>query len=261
MTCVWRPDLGCLGDAWDNYDEDVQDRALLLATSSLQMLTYYRVGTCPITIRPCPAKPPCGCGWNPHVDAQGVWRNSCACQSVCQPLSEYKIPGPVGFIDELKIDGVSIDLDTGEWRLDDGHTLVWQGLGPSPLPETQDLNKPDTEVGTWSLTYSKSHAVSAEGRIAVAQLALEFANACVPKKKCALPRGVTSVVRSGVSFTIEAGLFPNGLTGIDSVDAYILKWAPIESPTRTATVFNPSAVSRNPRQTSGVPLRTGGGSL
>jgi hypothetical protein len=28
----------------------------MLATSSLQALTLYRVGTCPITIRPCPEK-------------------------------------------------------------------------------------------------------------------------------------------------------------------------------------------------------------
>jgi hypothetical protein len=64
---------------------------------------------------------------------------------------------------------------------------------------------------------------------------------------------VTSVVRNGVSFTIEAGLFPGGLTSIEIVDAFILKWAPAGSPTKSATVFNPRR--RSPRRTNTVPQR------
>lgn len=252
MTCVWEPDPACLGDSWDALTTEVQDRALMLASSSLQMLTYYRVGTCPITIRPCPTEPRCGCGWSPHI-RNGSWFNDCVHQSTCAPLSEVDIPGPVGYIDSLLIDGVDIDVTTGDWRLDDGHLLVWQGEGDSPIPSTQDLNKPDTAVGTWSITYSQSYPVLADGRLAVAYLAAEFAKACVPKAKCSLPRGVTSVVRNGVSFSIEAGLFPGGLTGIDIVDQFILKWAPAGSPTKNATVFDPS--KRPPRRTNSVPTR------
>jgi hypothetical protein len=230
----------------------------MLATSALQMLTYYRVGTCPITIRPCTTSRPCPCAWNPHVGTDGLWRNDCDHQTACAPLSEVDIPGPVGYIDSLLINGEAVDLSNGDWRLDNGHLLVWQGAGVSPLPSAQDLNKPDTGAnseGTWSITYSRSYPVLEDGRIAVAYLALEFAKACQPKKKCSLPRGVTSVVRNGVSFTVEAGLFPNGLTGIDIVDQYILKWAPAGSPTQNAVVFDP----RNPqgaRVTSSVPMRS-----
>lgn len=258
MTCTWTPDPACLGDEWNALDEDVKDRALMLATSSLQMLTYYRVGTCPITIRPCPKEPRCGCGWNPHI-RDGFWYNDCPCRTQCAPLSEVDIPGPVGYIDSILVDGVELDLWNGDFRLDDGHLLVWQGSGASPFPETQDLNKPDSEPGTWSITYSKSYPVLEDGRIAVAYLAMEFAKACKPKGKCSLPRGVTSVVRNGVSFTIEAGLFPGGLTGIEIVDQYILKWAPAGSPTRTATVFDPTA--NKPRRTSSVPARAPLGSV
>jgi len=257
MTCTWEPDPACLGDAWDALTPEAQGRALMLASSSLQMLTYYRVGTCPITIRPCPTEPRCGCGWSPHI-RDGQWFNDCPCETVCLPLSEVDIPGPVGYIDSLLIDGVEIDITNGDWRLDDGHLLVWQGVGTSPIPSTQDLNKPDTEVGTWSITYSRSYPVLADGRLAVAYLALEFAKACQPKAKCSLPRGVTSVVRNGVSFTVEAGLFPGGLTGIDIVDQYILKWAPAGAPTKTASVFDPK--QRLPRRTSSVPIRVVGSS-
>lgn len=259
MTCVWEPDPACLTDAWAALDPEEQERSLILATSSLQMLTYYRVGTCPVTIRPCPSEPRCGCGWNPHT-RDGQWYNDCPCETRCAPLSEIDLPGPVGYIDELRVDGVALDLSTGDWRLDDGHLLVWQGAGTSPIPETQNLNRPDTEPGTWSITYSQSYPVLADGRLAVALLAMEFAKACAPKGKCSLPRGVTSVVRNGVSFSVEAGLFPNGLTGIDIVDQYILKWAPAGSPTRPATVFDPRQLKGNraPRRTNSIPLRTVG---
>lgn len=267
MTCTWEPDAACLTTEWDALTDEEKHRSLLLATSSLQMLTYYRVGTCPITIRPCPQERPCGC-WGvipaaypstfvPYLDGAGQWFNCSNCGSRCAPLSEVDIPGPVGYVDSLVIDGVVQDLWNGDWRIDDGHLLVWQGDGPSPIPSTQDLNKPDTEPGTWSITYSKSYPVLEDGRLAVAYLAMEFAKACKPKGKCSLPRGVTSVVRNGVSFTIEAGLFPGGLTGIEIVDSYILKWAPAGSPTRTAQVFNPGRAGRKsrPRLSSGVPVR------
>jgi hypothetical protein len=261
MTCTWDADPACLGDAWEALDPEVQERALMLATSSLQALTYNRVGACPITIRPCPEYR-CSCSngvtFTPYRDENGVWYNSCGVHP-CEPLSEVDIPGPVGYIDQFLIDGVEQTLDGGDWRLDDGHLLVWQGSGDSPIPATQDLNLPDTEPGTWSITYSRSYPVLADARLAVAMLAAEFAKACVPRAKCALPRGVTSVVRNGVSFTLEAGLFPNGLTGLDITDQFILKWAPAGAPLRNAQVFDPR--TRAPRRTNAVPLRTPSGSV
>lgn len=259
MTCTWEPDTTCLGDEWDALDPELQEQSLMLATSSLQALTYNRVGTCPVTIRPCPTRNTrCGCGWNPHI-RNGNWYNDCPCRSQCAPLSEVDIPGPVGYIDSMKINGAEVDLWNGDWGLHNGHLLVWQGAGDSPIPEGQNLNLPDTEAGTWSITYSRSYPVLEDAKIAVAYLAMEFAKACTPKKKCSLPRGVTNVVRQGVTFTVEAGLFPNGLTGIDLVDQFILKWAPAGSPTQSATVFDPSKMS--PRRVSAVPARPPVGSV
>lgn len=254
MTCVWEPDPGCLGSGWSDLDDAEKQRSLLLATSSLQALTLNRVGTCPITVRPCSAPRPCGCVWEPYL-LLGRYLNPCGCKTArwCAPLSEVDLDGPVGYIDSLKINGVEMDLDSGDWRLDNGHLLVWQGIGPSPIPAVQDLDKPDTEFGTWSITYSQSYPVLTDGRMAVAYLAAEFAQACKPKGKCSLPRGVTSVVRNGVSFTVQAGLFPNGLTGIDIVDQFILKWAPAGAPTQTAKVFDIRKVQA--RRTNSLPRR------
>lgn len=276
-VCVWEPDPACLEGKWETYTEEQQARALMLATSSLQMLTYNRVGTCPITIRPCPTGNPCDCftrdyedpyafdtgspytliarPWQPTL-RDGRWYNTnCGCGHSCAPLSEVDLDGPVGYIDTLLIDGVPQDLQNGDWRLDNGHLLVWQGEGTSPIPSHQDLNKPDSAVGTWSITYSQSYPVGADAKLAVAFLALEFAEACKPKGKCSLPQGVTNVVRNGVSFSIAAGLFPGGLTNIQMVDAFILKWAPAGAPVRPAAVFNPRDFHRKPRRTSSVPSR------
>lgn len=255
MTCAWEPDPGCLLDKWEDLDDDVQQRSLMLATSSLQALTNNRVGSCPITIRPCPPAPSCGCSrpFNPHIGVDGNWYNSC-CGKICAPTSEVDIPGPVGYIDSLLIDGEEVELWNGDWRLDDGHLLVWQGTGVSPIPAGQDLDKPDTELGTWSITYSRSYPVLEDARLAMTYLAIEFAKACEGKSKCALPRGVSNVVRNGVSFTIDVGLFPNGLTGIEITDQWILKWNPPGSPTQSAQVFDPAR--RKPRVTNSVPMRT-----
>lgn len=248
MTCVWTPDEDTLGDEWENLSVEVRERALLLATSALVNLTYNRVGTCPITIRPMIARS--GCGWNPH-NQSGQWFNGTG-----GTPDQFEIPGPVGYIEEMKIHGEVIDLYNGDWRMDDGYILVWQGDTPSPLIASQDLSKPDTAPNTWSLTYSRSHLVSEEGQIAVATLALEFSRALAKtSKKCSLPRGVTSVARNGVNFTIEAGLFPNGLTGIDMVDQFIIKWAPAGSPTQAAQVFDPRQVRS--RLTGAVPRPSG----
>lgn len=279
MTCVWEPDTGCLGAEWEALSAEDQQRALMLATSSLQMLTNYRVGVCPTTIRPCPQPLACGCGgWQPYLQ-DGQWYNGCPCNAQCKPLHEIDLPGPVGEVSALIIDGVVVvaaaGWDLNQWdgpnlqwdphyqwsdfRIDNGHLLVWQGEGPSPFPETQDLNKPLSEPGTWGITYSRSYPVGPDAQIAVALMAMEFANACKPKAKCSLPKGVTSVVRSGVTFNIETGLFPGGLTGMQLVDAFILKWAPAGSPNRNATVFNPR--QRGPRTSSDVPMRYPLGSI
>lgn len=232
MTCVWEPDPSCLGPEWVNLEEDIKERALMLASSSLQMLTYYRVGTCPITIRPLPVV------------------TQAACEEPPLRLSEYAIPGPVGYIESLIVDGVHLDPWSADWRLDDGHILVWQGEGLSPLLASQDLSKPLTDVGTWGITYSRSYPVTADARMAVALLAMEFANACKPRAKCALPRGVVSVVRNGVNFSVEAGLFPGGLTGLNIPDEFILKWAPAGAPQRTAQVFDPRQIKTYRRSNS-----------
>ncbi len=230
MDCEWTLDEGCLGPSWTALDPALKARATSLAVDTLRRLTAYRVGGCPITVRPTRA----GCcfipsngfeptgSFAPGVNVAGQWVNNCGCH---QRLSqnEVSLPPPVGRVDAVRIDGFPVSV--GNYRVDDGHILVWTGPGLAPWNLSQDVNLSDTQAGTFSVTYLKAHPVGSAGRYAAAVLANEFAKAC-SGQKCRLPPGVTTVARQGITMEIASGAFPGGLTGIREVDAFVALWNP-----------------------------------
>lgn len=242
--CPWPADPACFTEEWEALDEGVRTRSLALASSSLEGLTAGRVGGCPITVRPC-SRRACSPAWahsggGPFYPNlwNGQWFNTCTCGSTCgcSTMCEISLRAPVGRIEEIKVDGVALDL--ADFRLDNGHIIVWQGEGECPMPASQNLSLPDTAEGTFSITYLNAYPVDGMGAQAVALLAMEFAKACQPKGKCALPRGVTDVVRNGLTFSVQVGLFPNNQTGIDTVDAFIRRYNP-NGLTQAPTVWSP----------------------
>lgn len=221
----------------DPHTAATMRRAEALAWSTLAALTAYQLGTCPIVVRPCAAR--CksagsyrnGAGgypglptpymigsFNPHLEA-GVWVNSCGCQSAydcsCTVLCEAILPGPVGRILEVKLDGAV--LTPGSYRVDNQHRLVRTDGGCWPV--CQDLGHDDEDVGLW-VTYYRGAAPNPLTLYAAGVLAAEYYLACTGND-CRLPAGVTSVSRQGVSFQVATGLFQNGFTGIREVDAII----------------------------------------
>jgi hypothetical protein len=235
--CSWPIDPACMDDEWGALDQSAQDRAAALASATLRRLTGYRVGGCPITVRPC--KPGCagmvlpsyyalagpyGLSWYP-VNIGGVWVNSCGCAASgcsCDVLCEIDLPAPVGEVYEVSVDGVVVP--STDYRVD-GSTLLWTGAGDCPWPTCQDMTADPTDPGTFAVTYLNSYPVDQLGAYACGVLAMEFAQACAGNA-CRLPPGVTSVVRQGVSFDVTTGAFPGGATGIREVDAYIALWNP-----------------------------------
>jgi hypothetical protein len=230
--CPWPVDPACLGDQWDSLDDEVKDRATMLASETLRRLTGYRVGGCPVTVRPCKAS--CastaampfytGGPLFPHITAGGFWVNSCNCthDCSCAELCEVTLPAPVGVVYAVKVDG--IELDPLDYRVD-GNRLVWTGISDCPWPICQNLALPDTEPGTFSVTYLNAWPVDTLGAYACGVLAYEYAQAC-SGNKCRLPNNVTSLSRQGVSMEIATGAFPGGFTGIREVDAFIAIWNP-----------------------------------
>lgn len=253
----WPADTSCVPD-WDDwevepdpeadppvtgvplYSDDDKARAIALAGQTLRMLTGFRVGGCPVTVRPCRK----GCGqqtwrtfpvqgragsvststpWYP-VQLGGTWLNiGCACSGACScnRVYEVRLHGPASAVTEVKIDG-SV-LDPSAYRLDPGARLV--RTDGEDWPTCQDMNAPDTEAGTWSVTYTAGIAVDGLGAWVAGLLAGEYVRAC-KGGQCRLPDGVTQIVRDGVTMTLGTGAFPGNLTGIREVDAWVARYNP-----------------------------------
>jgi hypothetical protein len=224
----WPVDEGCC-DAFDNYAPAVRNRARALAGQTMRVLTGGRVGGCAVTIRPCSAAYCDGAGvyWESGylrpMNWSGLWSNMvCGCLNACyHGRSGLRLPGPVGRVDSVRIDGVV--LDPSEYWVNGDYLIRTNG---TPWPVTQNMDAPITAPGTFAVTYLNAYPVDGLGAYAAGILACEFAKACSGAKGCRLPSGVTEITRAGVSMTINSGAFPNGLTGIREVDAYITAWNP-----------------------------------
>lgn len=248
-VCLWPVDTACFNEEWENLGPEVQTRSLALATASLRRLTGYRVGGCPVTVRPC--KPVCSdTGWNyspggfsPYINGNGRWVNSCGCRTdcACGALCEITLPGPIGEVYEVLVGDLDLTADTKV----QGNRLIYTGDLECPFPSCQDLAAAPGEPGTFAVTYLNAFRVDGMGAYAAAILAMEFGKACSGGKNCRLPRGTTSVSRQGVTIEIAAGSFPGGVTGIQEVDAFIALWAPPGSPKWSPRIWTPTL--RTPR--------------
>lgn len=252
--CSWPIDPACKTAEWDALSDDIQDRALALASATLQRLTGGRVGGCPIRVRPVPQRGACFVytgfysaerdgSLSPHIDSRGEWRN---CGLAANPC-EVNLPAPVTQLHEVWIDGVEQPYD--DFQVHNSKTLVYMGTEDCPFPTTQDLRLDRDQPGTFEVVYMNTYPVDALGSYAVGLLAMEFAKACTGGK-CSLPKGVTAVVRAGVSMEITAGSFPDGFTGIREVDAFIALWNP-RGMKQASTVWTPG--SRQPLNTAAGP--------
>lgn len=232
----------------------VKARSEMLAWMTLQSLTGLQAGNCPIAVRPCAAG--CGTGgtWfvapvisaslagtgignpgsflNPYI-ANGVWFNGCGCGvgdgCGCSRLSEALLPGPVGAIHEVRIDGQVIAPSS--YRVDNFDRLVRTDGGTWPM--CQDMAAGPDEEGSFIVTMTQGWAPDDALNFAAGQLAAEYVKACNGDKKCRLPRNVSNIVRAGTTIEIDRDAWRSG-TGIPEVDdviraynPYALKSAPV----------------------------------
>lgn len=244
-TTCWDVDWSCADKAWfDELDEGVVRRAESLAWSTIRSLSAYQVGNCPTTVRPCARRCMQDSTWwmtgttgllNPQV-VDGNWVNtSCGCKTPCSCtyVPTVVLPGPVGRVDEVIVDGVV--LDPLAYRVDNAGELVRVDGGH--WPACQDMTAACGQPGSFCVTYVRGAVPDETGCWVAGMLATEFAKACTGGK-CRLPAGVTQVTRQGVSFTIGTGPFPGGVTGIREVDAYIELFNPNHL-TQAPTVWSP----------------------
>ncbi len=266
----WPVDWGCVSEEYlEGLDEKVKARAEALATQTLRALTAYQVGGCPVWVRPCAegcrggsylaapvggggsdalGAPIGGTAWWPHVGAGGMWVNTwCGCGGSgcsCTTVSEVILPGPVGRVDQVLIDGAELAPDA--YRVDGGNRLVRTDGGS--WPKCQDMGARLGQDSTFGVLYLRGNPVDGLGSWVAGVLAKEFADAC-KGGKCRLPKGVTSIARQGVTLDIPTGLFESGLTGITEVDAWLRAWNPygVKVP---STVWSPNMPGSGARTTT-----------
>ncbi len=187
-----------------------QQAAAEIATEVLWRLTAGRYGLCEELIRPCRR----GCDspysgpeslLRPVLDSGRWYNRPCGCGPsgcLCTPLCEIYLPGPVHSVVAVKQDGHVVDAS--------GYVLHHTATGGQLVrtegecwPDCQRLDRPDTDPDTLSVRYLRGLEVPAAGRRAVGQLACEIEKLCSGRPGgCALPTGVKSVTREGVSYDI-----------------------------------------------------------
>jgi hypothetical protein len=147
-------------------------------------------------------------------------------------------PMPVTSVIAVKVDGVV--LDATAYRVDDWQKLV--RVDGEHWPRCQDLSRPDSAVGTWSVTYTFGQPLPADGRLAVTKLAAEIANLC-HGGDCVLTDRVIQVVREGVTIELDNyEAIRAGGTGLPVVDRFVGQVNP--KGVRVApAVFSPDTVT------------------
>lgn len=220
--------------------------AVTMASEVLYMLSGRRFGGCQLTIRPCRRScfdttwPYTGNWWMwgqwPRpLFYQGTWYNitcgSCVDDTCsCGVIEEAYLPAPVISVDQVKVDGSTLDVSA--YNLRDYRIL--QRIDGGLWPICNDLTKADTEVGTWSVTLTIGEPVPTLGQVAVGELACQFIKLLTNDKSCALPKPVQQLVRQGVTmnFLDPNEVFANGRVGLYITDLFLSSVNPASLPER-----------------------------
>jgi hypothetical protein len=227
--CSWdlSGQTGCCSDFWATLTPEEQAAATAAATKVLWAATGRRYGLCPVTVRPC-GRNQCdenigGWFWDqgiimPYV-LDGLWFN-CPCFGPCECGARCRVylPGPVGSITSVTLDGALVDPST--YRVDDGRWLVRVGEGLC-WPDHQNYDR-NSGTDTFFVTYTQGEPIPADILAAAGTYACEWAKSCLGLD-CQLPSRVVTLNRQGTTFQmvdIDA-LLERGLTGIASVDQVI----------------------------------------
>ena len=230
-------------------DTSLLDGAALAASQLLYEASgRIYAGTCEKTVRPCSRRVWCGqvlsrghiVGWSGNYWNwwnEREYHRACG----CRPLDRVWLSGyPVTSITEVLIDGDVVDPNT--YRLDE-HRFLSRTRDPADpatilyWPSCQNLDLPDTEDGTFSVTYEYGANPPLIGTEAAKQLACQIYLACTNSGECQLPSGATRVTRQGI--TIERTFFARDpatgawRTGLNLVDLFL-------------NTVNPGGVKRRP---------------
>jgi hypothetical protein len=212
----------------EGVDPSVKRVCELYASACMTALTLHRVGGNPVTIMP---------GGKDRIPGHYVWFEALpdeypvgmfypglvypsaqdlqAIHTVTE-VEAVSLPGPVGTIVEVRINGIV--LDAASYRIEDGKYLV----------RLDGQGWPHSSGDNFTVTYHNSHPVGELGAHAAGVMAWEWLKLITrnAKDKCKLPSTATNVNRAGITVEVAAGMFPENVTGLPEIDAYLLLWNP-----------------------------------
>ena len=231
--------------------------AATTATHILWALSGRQFGTCPVTLRPCRencweggypsaiaypwsayGSPIASVGWDASywfaLGCGSCPQGNCSCNTV----SEVRLPARVNAVTAVKVDGAV--LPTTAYRLDNNRLLV--RTDGSLWSRCNDLNKDDTQTGTWSVTADYGVTVPDSGRFAMGELACQILRA-LSNQDCQLPQNVVRLVRQGVTvdFPPIQALLAEGRTGLYLTDLFLTAVNPNRLDQR-ARVYSPDRI-------------------
>ena len=205
---------------------DVKRLCEVYAGACMTALTLHRVGGNPVTIMPASRERVPGhyVWYAPVADEYPVGAfypgtlypsaQDLKTNLTVTEVEAIDLPGPVGAIISVTISGAV--LDASAYRVEDGRYLVRIDGGSWPA-ESGD---------NFVVSYYNSHPVDAMGSYAAGVMANEWLKLLTAKKGCRLPASVTNVNRQGLTFEITRGMFPEGVTGVPEIDAYLMLFNP-----------------------------------
>lgn len=272
--CSWPLDTACAPGFPDDPADWAPEHVLAveIATDMLWRRTAGRFGLCPELIRPCRSActpdrhgtpslfDPRGSVLNPYQDQYGKWFNfGCGCRTdtcSCKPLCSIRLPGPVNAVAEVRVDGQVIPADQYTLNRRGTHAdLIRVGGTSGPCwPTCQDLEKPITAPGTFSVLYLRGKAVPVAGMRALGSLASQIYKQCTGASDCRLPERVRSVTREGITYDMfdPGEWLDQGLTGLRDVDTWLRSVNP-HALTQPSAVFSldldPAPWARHGRDT------------
>lgn len=210
----------------DSVDPAIKALCELYAGACLTALTLHRVGGNPVTIMPVSRD---------RIHGHYVWYSPLpdeypvgmfypgtlypSAQDLKEALTVDRVeaislPGPVGTVGEVRISGDV--LDPAAYRIENGQYLVRLDGGSWPCDSGDNF----------TVTYTNSHPAGPLGAHAGGVMAAEWLKLLTNSKSCRLPSSVTNVNRQGLTFEITRGMFPDGVTGLPEIDAFLMLWNP-----------------------------------
>lgn len=215
------------------------DSSILAASQFMYAMTGRQFGSCPIVLRPlCITQCPSECSslgftdsgygfpWYPLHQADGTWVNVTCSQDncTCVELCEIPLPYPTSSITQVKIDGVVIPAS--QYKVIDYNKLI-RTKANGCFPRCNDISKPDSAIGTWSVSLQVGKVIPELVLLAAAEFAFQLIKRCL-NQPCDLPSRIQSVSRQGVSATFldPMEFLSEGRTGIFLVDLALSTYNP-----------------------------------